>query len=173
MTVLPFAVHRGGTCGHADMVLTHFQPVWAQLLSPPGKSVNMRWEHYLTNRHAVIVLGSNQSPHQRSYTLSVCLFFWSKCCITAAALKCGEVLVDHDMACIHTTRRLHDTLEAACHEELCVPHLDCHAHMRPVEEDVPVTPCGQPGELVAARRAQCADSLVQGDHSVNECCQQP
>ena len=44
--------------------------------------------------------------------------------------------------------------------------------MRPVEEDVPVTPRGQPGEFVAARRAQCADSLVQGDHPVNEGCQQ-
>ena len=57
---------------------------------------------------------------------------------------------------------------------MCVAqaHLDCHAHMRPVEEDVPVTPCGQPGELVAARRAQRADSLVQGHHPVNEGCQQ-
>ena len=44
--------------------------------------------------------------------------------------------------------------------------------MRPVEEDVPVTPGGQPGELIAARRAQGADSLVQGDHPVDEGCQQ-
>ena len=54
----------------------------------------------------------------------------------------------------------------------CVPYLDGHAHMRPVEEDVPVTPCGQPGQLVAAWRAQGADSLVQGDHPVDEGCQQ-
>ena len=67
---------------------------------------------------------------------------------------------------------MHDILDAACHEEVWVPHLDGHAHMRPVEEDVAVAPCGQPGELVAARRAQRADSLVQGDHPVDECCQQ-
>jgi hypothetical protein len=42
-----------------------------------------------------------------------------------------------------------------------------------MEEDVPVTPCGQPGQLVAARRAKRADSLVQGDHPVDEGCQQP
>ena len=52
-------------------------------------------------------------------------------------------------------------------------HLHCHANMRPVQEDVSVTPGGQPGGLVAAGAAQSADSLVEGHHSVYEGRQQP
>ena len=45
--------------------------------------------------------------------------------------------------------------------------------MGSVQVDVPVPPGCQPGDLVAARRAQRADGLLQRHHSVNEGCQQP
>lgn len=55
-----------------------------------------------------------------------------------------------------------DIVEAAC-------HLDSHAYMSTVEEDVLVAPGGQPGSLVGAPRAKAADGLQSGHHLVDEC----